>query len=150
MPITVTIEETTEYVEIIDAGIKVDLYPGFVTVTNTEVDKVYTAGGTISVGFPVYVDGSGNVQAADADAIGTRNILGVAVTSATVTNPCTVRTFGEFQHVSYSFTVGTAVFVGSGGGIVDSPNGSAYVSAVGVATAADTLYVNPSQSIDLV
>lgn len=150
MPVTVTIEDSRKLVEIVDTPYIIEIRPGFVTVTNTEVDKIYTAGGTVSVGFPVYLDGSGQVQAADADTIGTRNILGVAITSATIGNPCTVRTFGEFTHVSYSLTTGTPAFVGSGGGIVDSPNGTAYVSVVGIASAADTVYINPSQSIDLV
>jgi hypothetical protein len=150
VPITVTIEESTEIVEVVNTPIEVEIRPGFVTVTNTEVDKIYTAGGTISVASAVYLNSSGEVVQADADNAATRNIIGIAITAATATNPCTVRTFGTFSHVSYSFTAGDAIYVGSGGTLVATPNGTAYVAFIGAADAADSVFVNVHQSINLV
>jgi len=150
MSYTVTIQESPEIVQIQETPYLIEIRPGYVTITSTEVDKIYTAGGSISVGSAVYLDSSGDVREADADVLASKNILGIAITSATATNPCTVRTFGSFTHVSYSFTAGNPVFVGSGAGLVDSPDGSAYVGCVGVADAADSVFVNVHQSIELI
>lgn len=68
-------------------------------VTNTDValvaspryPRTYPAGAAVSAGAPVYLDSSGYVVGADADAAGKQYPIGVAVTTASAANlPVTV------------------------------------------------------------
>jgi hypothetical protein len=108
------------------------------------------AGATITAGQPIYLDSTASNKAkpADADALATAAVVGIALNSASDGQPIDYATAGNVTYNS-AFTVGQ-VYVAStnAGGIApyaDLGSGD-YVTILGVATTATNLKLSINQS----
>jgi hypothetical protein len=70
-----------------------------------------TANETINVGQPVYVSAADTVNLADADALNTSHVLGLAVTDATANSAVLVYSDGKVERSDWTAIVGTANLV---------------------------------------
>ena len=111
----------------------------------------FVAGGALTVGYAVYLDSSGYVQHADANAgeVQSRGI-GVVVeskdgeTSVTSGDSCSVCVMGPVGGYS-GMTPGEPVYVSSTVGRIDqtAPTGGAYQRSIGYAESSVKLFVFP-------
>ena len=113
-----------------------------------------TSSGTLARGVPVYIDGSGTVAAADADAVGTMPAIGINTTDLSGgAGEAEILISGIFRDDNYAFTPGDDVFVGTDptttattnylGITTTAPSGSGdTVQKIGVALTADTVFFN--------
>lgn len=113
----------------------------------------YEAGGTVSVGDAVYIDGNGKVQLADASVSETTSLgRGIVVNSASLYGEtsvasgqrCSVCVFGPVYGF-YGMTEGAWGWVSATAGDIDdsAPSGGAYQHIMGYAAAEDVFFVNP-------
>ena len=114
-----------------------------------------TSSGAIARGVPVYIDGSGTVAAADADAVGTMPAIGINTTDLSGgAGEAEILISGIYRDDTYNFTVGNDVFVGTDpasntansdvlGITTTAPSGSGdTVQKIGVVLTADTVFFN--------
>jgi len=111
----------------------------------------YKTGAAVTVGYAVYLDSSGYVQHADANASeAAARAMGIVVqskdgeTSVTSGDRCSVCVFGPVGGYS-GMTPGEPVYNSATVGRLDqtSPTGGVYVQAFGRADSATVIYVNP-------
>jgi hypothetical protein len=112
------------------------------------VVRRFDAGGTITVGAPVYIAADGDVEVADGSAVATTlGCLGLAVatpdggTSVSANERVDVVTHGPVAGFS-SLTPGSLVFVSDTGGGLDTATGTKGL-VVGVAESASVVFVRP-------
>jgi hypothetical protein len=112
------------------------------------VVRRFDAGGTITIGAPVYIAADGDVEVADGSAVATTlGCLGLAVatpdggTSVSANERVDVVTHGPVAGFS-SLTPGSLVFVSDTGGGLDTATGTKGL-VVGVAESASVVFVRP-------
>ena len=113
-----------------------------------------TSSGALARGVPVYIDGSGTVAAADANAVGTMPAIGINTTDLSGgAGEAEILISGIFRDDDYNFGPGDDVFVGTDptatagtnylGITTTAPSGSGdTVQKIGVALTADTVFFN--------
>ena len=114
-----------------------------------------TSSGTLARGVPVYIDGSGTVDAADADAVGTMPAIGINTTDLSGgAGEAEILISGIYRDDTYNFTVGNDVYVSTDpasstansdvlGITTTAPSGSGdTVQKIGVVLTADTVFFN--------
>ena len=100
------------------------------------------AGENLSGHRAVCVKSDGKVYYADSSDIATKGVLGVTQNAVSANENVTVMTYGQLSNVGgWSFTAGNPVFVTSNGQISSTVSGTAYVCAVGIAIATDTINI---------
>lgn len=110
--------------------------------TFTGTVRTLTAGGTIALGDPIKIDGSG--QAVKADATTADVAIGVAAEAASSSASVRVLLLGAIRHNAWSWTPGGVVYLGAGVLTQAAPSGSGNtIQALGVADTADTVTVMP-------
>ena len=131
---------------------------GSISVTSASVRTLegaivrnYQAGAALTLGYGVYLDSSGYVQHADANAGETEaRGMGIVVaskdgeTSITSGDRCSVCVFGPVGGYA-SMTPGEPVYVSATVGRLDQtiPTGGAYQRSIGRADSATVIFVNP-------
>lgn len=111
------------------------------------LSKVFTASENISGHRVVSSMGENIVGYSDADDAATMGVVGVSSHAATTGNGVNVTLNGFLSHDGWDWTIGEPIYVGSNGGLTQSPSGSAYLSQVGVATASNAITINIQQPI---
>jgi hypothetical protein len=109
-----------------------------------ENDIPLTAGGSVDVGDPVYIDGSNTVDQSDAANDTKSRVIGVALLAQpTPGSPVKVISAGIAAGVLSGATPGTPYYLATGGGLATSlpPGQSKRVIQVGMAKNATDLYV---------
>jgi len=108
------------------------------------------AGGTVTIGYAVYMASDGDVEHADASAEASSRAIGVAVesydgeSSVSSGNPVSVCVFGPVSGFS-SLTPGANYYVSDDAGrIADSA--ATYDRLIGFAVTASILFVHPQQN----
>lgn len=113
-------------------------------VSSQSVQNTYTAAATIAARDVVYISAADSVSPADADAVATSYAIGLAVASASATNPVTIQENGIMSGFS-SLTSGARYYLSSGtAGTITStiPSGSGHtVVQVGYAKSATALQI---------
>jgi hypothetical protein len=130
---------------------------GLVRPLNGAIIRRFAAGGTVSVGQAVYVDSSGDVQAADADDVTQAQARGVVVgvgvagaTSASTGQQVDVVTHGPVALGTSGLTDGAAVYVSPTAGAMDQtiPGTSGdFPFVIGWAESDGVLYVQPQVTV---
>ena len=120
---------------------------------NGAIVRRFNAGAAVSVGQAVYVDGSGNVQAADADVLASSQgrgiVVGVGVagqTAASVGQPVDVVTHGPVAMGASGLTDGAVVYVSVTAGAMDQTKPALtgdYPFIIGWAESDGAIYVQP-------
>jgi len=121
----------------------------------TGVTVTITSSTTLAAGVPVYINGSGTVTAADADAASTMPAIGINTTDLSGgAGEAEILLLGIWHDETYNFTAGADVFIGLDpasstansdvlGITTTAPTGSGdTVQKVGVVLTADTVFVN--------
>jgi len=118
---------------------------------NGAVVRSYDAGGTVTIGYLVYIATDGDVEHADGDVdAATARAIGVAVesfdgeTSVTAGNRVSVCVFGPVSGFS-GMTPGANHYVSDDVGRIADAAGT-YSRIIGYAEAAGVLFVNPEQN----
>ena len=114
-----------------------------------------TSSGTLARGVPVYIDGSGTVDAADADAVGTMPAIGINTTDLSGgAGEAEILISGIYRDDTYNFTPGDDVYVSTDpasntansdvlGITTTAPSGAGdTVQKIGVVLTADTVFFN--------
>ena len=123
--------------------------------TATGVTIAITSSSTLARGVPVYINGSGTVTAADADAAASMPAIGINTTDLSGgAGEAEILLLGIWRDDTYNFTVGADIFVGLDpasstansdvlGITTVAPTGSGdTVQKVGVVLTVDTIFVN--------
>ena len=106
----------------------------------------YTAGEALAYGNVVYIKSDGKVWKADADAIATAPVIGIATAAADAEATITCLVKGFVRDDSWSWTVGGFIYLSTDIGTLTqtAPSGTDdVVQIVGIATHADRMYFNP-------
>jgi len=117
---------------------------------NGAIVRSYDAGGTITIGYLVYIATDGDVEHADASAVASCRAIGVAVesydgeTSVSAGNRVSVCVFGPVSGFS-SMTPGANHYVSDTAGRLADAAGTCS-RIVGYAEAAGVLFVHPEQN----
>ena len=135
----------------------ISITSGLVRPLNGAIIRRFAAGGAVSVGQAVYVDSSGDVQAADADAEASAQARGVVVgvgvagaTSASTGQQVDVVTHGPVALGASGLTDGAVVFNSTTAGAMDqtAPALSGdYPFVIGWAESDGVLYVQPQVTV---
>jgi hypothetical protein len=130
---------------------------GLVRPLNGAIIRRFAAGGTVSVGQAVYVDSSGDVQAADADDVAQAQARGVVVgvgvagaTSASTGQQVDVVTHGPVALGASGLTDGAAVYVSPTAGAMDQTipaTAGDFPFVIGWAESDGVLYVQPQVTV---
>ena len=110
-------------------------------ITNWERISALTdgSGGTLAVGDVVAVDGSGQAIKADADGTGTRNVVGICVSTS---GGIQVVTFGHWTDSGYSLTAGAPVYLDTtAGGVTSTAPTSGTIYQIGMADSATSFFI---------
>jgi hypothetical protein len=102
-----------------------------------------TAGANVNAFQAVAIHPDGRAYPADSSTTNDAgHVVGVAVTSATTGNTFTVQQAGSFDNNGWSFTPGSAVFLGYAGALSDTlPMGAAFQQQMGVSMTNSRLLV---------
>jgi hypothetical protein len=105
---------------------------------------VYRADAVISVFDTVYPTSDGGVSPVDTeDPTAVFSMLGVAITSAAIGVPVTVRWSGVVTITGSAFDAGRAVYAQVGGGVTQYPSYASVAIPIGVAISATSFWVSP-------
>ena len=117
------------------------------------INAPMTAGENVVFGNVVYLKSDGKLWKTDADAVGTMPVLAFIGETITADSTGTVMFLGFARDDSWTWTVGGVIYASlTTGGITQSaPSGpSDVVQVLGVATHADRIYFNPTQSYGVI
>ena len=138
----------------------ISITSGQVRPLNGAIIRRFAAGAAVSVGQAVYVDSSGDVQPADADAAAASQARGVVVavgvagaTSAATGEQVDVATHGPVALGTSGLTDGSAVYVSTTAGAMDQTAPAAsgdFPFVIGWAEADSVLYVQPQVTVPVV
>lgn len=121
--------------------------------TGSGIQIQFTANEAQAVGDVVYIASDGEAQLADADAIATSRVIAICVAAVTAGSTGTYITHGVVRNDAWNWTVGGYVYLtvtGTTGSTLSQspPTGTdRCVVNVGVATHADRIFFNPTQTI---
>jgi predicted double-glycine peptidase len=121
-------------------------YRGFILTTQI-------AGESLSFGEQVYRASDNRLNKTDADTLSkTEGDLAIVVTTGTTAENgyVTILKLGTVKNTSWSFTIGTILYVSQTAGVITATEPSAVGSfsrKVGFAQAADIIYLDPSHTI---
>lgn len=146
---TVTIERSINEINIESVGIQ-----GPVGPSGTSLDVTKIAGTAIGGQRAVYVAGDGTIMPFNSSTIPSQGpILGVTVTSVSGGGSVSVRTSGELQEGSFSFTPGQKIFAdSSGSGVLTQtpPTAPCSFQPIGHAIASNKIIIQIEPQIERV
>jgi len=118
--------------------------------TGSGTMSILTAGEIIDVGEVFYMKSDGEIYLADADALVTMQVLGIAVGSGTNGVACDIMTCGYFRNDAWNWTPGATLYASvTAGGISNTaPVGdNDVVQVLGIAMSADVIYFDPERTV---
>jgi len=133
----------------VNTGMIIDATPN-TDKTGNGITTTMTAGASGSIGDVLYQNADGKLHLADADSASTMPGLFLATTDSTDGYPIDVMTQGYYRDDSWGWTVGGLMYVTPSGTMGNTIGQTApvgvgdQVQVVGVATASDIIYFNPS------
>jgi hypothetical protein len=114
--------------------------------TATGVTVTITSSSTLARGVPVYINGSGTVTAADADAATSMPAIGINTTDLSGgAGEAEILLLGIWRDDTYNFTVGADVFIG-----LDPASSTANSDVLGITTTAPTAAGDTVQKVGVV
>ena len=114
--------------------------------TATGVTVTITSSSTLARGVPVYINGSGTVTAADADAASTMPAIGINTTDLSGgAGEAEILLLGIWRDDTYNFTAGADVFIG-----LDPASSTANSDVLGITTTAPTAAGDTVQKVGVV
>jgi hypothetical protein len=109
----------------------------------------YEAATTISALKLVKLNSSGLLIYADNSNYQSSQTIGVSMNSGNAGDIIKVKTFGELQDTSFSFSLDDSLFLGSNGSIDNTPPTSGVYLKIGKAIKSDTIFIDIEQAVEL-
>ncbi len=114
-----------------------------------ELDLSKVASENISAMQLVTASNATQVEVADLSVYEKSHVLGVALIAALALSPVTVKTFGELQDASFSFTQGESLYLSPTGAITNVAPTSGHLVKIGYALDANKIFIQIEQPIIL-
>lgn len=120
----------------------------------TKLEETYTAGEAITAMNIVRLSNSTTVFKAIPDGtLSDASAIGIALSSAALGDPVTVRLFGILSDASFTFTLNVPVFLDSSSNVTDTlpaPVSGEYVTHMGKSLGTGAIFINiqPPEEID--